>query len=65
MFYQNLAYIIHRKILKSHTKIMNLKYQLRYGTQNLNYLMDHILYLIFKVILNIPKEIMEKRLIIF
>ena len=41
------------KILKSHTKIINLKYQLRHGMKSLNYLMDHILYQIFKINLNI------------
>ena len=30
-----------------------LKYQLRHGIKNLNYLMDHILCPIFKIILNI------------
>ena len=37
---------------KSH-KIINLKYQLRYEMKNLNCLIDHILYQIFKNILNI------------
>ena len=32
---------------------MNLKYQPRYGMKNLNYLMDHMLYQMFKIILNI------------
>ena len=32
---------------------MNLKYQLRHGIKNLNYLMDQFLYQIFKIILNI------------
>ena len=31
---------------------MNLKYQLRYGRTNLNYLVDHIRYQIFKPILS-------------
>ena len=35
------------KNIKSHKKIINLKYQVRHGMKNLNYLMDHILYLIF------------------
>ena len=48
--YQILAYAIHGEILKSHTRIINLKYQLRYRMKNLNYLMDHILYQIFKII---------------
>ena len=32
---------------------MNLKYQLRHGMKSFNYLMDHILYQIFKFTLNI------------
>ena len=39
--------------LKSHTKIINSKYQLQHEIKNLNYLMDHILYQISKMILNI------------
>ena len=38
---------------KSHTKLKNLKYHFRHGMKSLNYLMDHILYQIFKIILNI------------
>ena len=52
--YQTLAFTIHEKTSKkSHTKIINLKYQLRHGLKSLNYLMDHILYQIFKIALNI------------
>ena len=32
---------------------MNLKCQLQHGMKNLSYLMDHILYKIFKITLNI------------
>ena len=53
LFYQTLVFTIHGKIQKSYTKIKNLKYQLRYGMESLNYLMDHILYKIFKIILTI------------
>ena len=42
--------------IKSYTKIINLKYKLRHRLKNLNYLMDHILYLIFKIILKIFKK---------
>ena len=35
---------------------MNLKYQLQHETINLNYLMDHVLYQIFKTILSIFKK---------
>ena len=41
-------------------KIINLKYQLQHGMKNFNYLMDHILYQIFEVILNIFKKHGEK-----
>ena len=37
----------------SHISTTKLKYQLQHGTRNLNYLIDHILYQIFKIILNI------------
>ena len=40
---------------KSHTKT-NLKYQLQGGMVNLNYLTDHILYEILKIILSILKK---------
>ena len=40
--------------MKSHTKTINLKYQLQHEMKNLNYLMDHILYQIFNITLNIP-----------
>ena len=42
----------------------NLKYQLQRGMMNLNYLMVHILYQIFKTILNIFLKIMKRRMII-
>ena len=51
LFYQNLAFTIHGKIIKDHKKIMSLKYQLRQGMKSLNYFMDHILYQIFKTII--------------
>ena len=53
LLYQIVAFSIHRKILESHTKIINLKSQLRYRMKGFNYLMDHILYQIFTVTLNI------------
>ena len=53
LLYQSLAFTIPGKILKSHTKIINLKYQLQHGMKNSNYLMVHILYQTFKIILNI------------
>ena len=53
LLYQTLSFIINRKIKKSHTKIINLKYQVRHGIKSLNYPMGHILYQIFKITLNI------------
>ena len=49
------------KNIKSHTKTKNLKYQLPRGIRKLNYVMDHILYQIFKIILNISLRNMGKR----
>ena len=43
------------KNIKRSYKIINLKYQRQHGTKSLNYLMDHILYQIFKINLNISK----------
>ena len=37
----------------SRTKIISLKHKLRHGMKSLNYLMDHILYQMFKIILRI------------
>ena len=53
LLYQILAFTIHGKIEKSHIRKINLKYQLQHGLKNLNYLMDHILYQVFKIILSI------------
>ena len=41
------------KYNKSHIRTINLKYHLQYGKKYLNYLMNHVLYMIFKVILKI------------
>ena len=49
------------KIQKSHSKVINLKYQLQHGMENLNYLMDHILYEIFKIILKIYLKMWVKK----
>ena len=56
LFYQILAFAMHGKIWKSHTRIIKLKCQLQHGMECLNYLMDHILYPIFKITLNISKK---------
>ena len=53
LLHQSLAFTIRGKIEKSHTEIINIKYQLRHLMKSLNYLMDHILYQIFKITLNI------------
>ena len=49
----NLAYIIHGKLLKILIRTIHLKHQLQHEMKNLNCLMDHVLYQIFKIILNI------------
>ena len=56
LLYQILEYTIHREMQKSHTKTMNIKYRLQCGTKKFNYLMGHILYKIFKIILNISSK---------
>ena len=54
LLHQILAFTkLGKYIKKSHTKVINLKYQLRHGMKSLNYLIDHILYQILKIILNI------------
>ena len=53
LLYQVLVFVIHGKISKSRMWIINLKHKLQHGMNNLNYLMDHVLYQIFKIILNI------------
>ena len=60
----NLSLCCTWKILKSHIRTINLKYQLQHGMKNLNYLMDHILYQIFKFILNIYLKSMGKKQLI-
>ena len=62
--YLILAFTTHEKISKSHTKTMNLKYQLQHGMRNLNYLMDNIHHQIFKTILSILSKNMRQLLII-
>ena len=43
-------------IQKSNVRTINLKYQLQHGMKNLNYLMDHIPYQVFKIILILLKK---------
>ena len=58
LLYEPLTYYMGKK-LKSHTKIINLKYQLQHEIKSLNYLMDYILYQIFKITLNISLKKQE------
>ena len=60
LFSQTSAFTLNEKISKNHIKIINSKYQLQHGMKNLNYLMDYILYKIFKVVLNVFKNIQKK-----
>ena len=49
----NLSIYYTWKDIKSHIRTINSKYQFQHGMGNLHYLMDHILYQIFNIILNI------------
>ena len=49
---------------KKSYKMINFKYQLQHGMKNLNYLMDYILYQIFRINLNISQKNMIQLLII-
>ena len=42
LLYQILAFVLRGKIQIRHSKIINLKYQLRHGMTSLIYLMDQI-----------------------
>ena len=52
----NFSNTIHRKIQKDHTKTIILKYHLWRGMKRLNYLMDHNMHQIFKIILSISSK---------
>ena len=56
LLYQTLVFTIHGQITKGHAKIKTFKYQLQHGMKNLNYLMDHILYQICNIILNVTEK---------
>ena len=60
LLYQILAPTIDAKILKSHPKTINLKYQIQHRMINLNYLMDHLLYQVFKIILSMSSKTMKQ-----
>ena len=64
LLYQILACTTHGKYKKSHMRTINSKYQLQHVIKNLNYLTDHILYQIFKIILSIFKKNKKKKLLI-
>ena len=64
LLYQFLPYAINGKMEKIHAKMINLKNLLRNGMMNLNYLMDHILYQIFKIFFNIFKKAWRKHIIL-
>ena len=49
----NLSMCYTWKNIQRHIRTINLRFQLQHGMKNLNYLMDYILYQIFKIILNI------------
>ena len=51
-----LAFTIYGKIQKSHIRTLKLKFRLEHGVKNLNYLMNHNVYQIFKIILNLYKK---------
>ena len=53
-------YYAWKNIKKSYRRTMDSKKQLQHGMKNLNYLMDHILYQTFKIILNVHLLSMEK-----
>ena len=51
-------YYIHGKLLNLNTTTLTLKYMLQLGKTNLICLMDHILFLICKIILNISSKLL-------
>ena len=55
-----IIHYIHGKIQKSHAVTINLKYLSQRGMNNFNYLIDPILYQIFKIILTISVKIHGK-----
>ena len=48
------------KCKKGHIRAISLKYHLQHGMKNLNYLMYHILYQIFQIILSISLKTWRK-----
>ena len=64
LLYKILACTIHEEMKKSQTPAIDLRYELQRGTENVTYLMNCILYQIFKTILNAFSKNIDKRLII-
>ena len=60
----NLSNFYTWKNIKNLYKSNKLKYQLQHGMPSLNYLMDHILYQIFRITLNTSLKNMRQLLII-
>ena len=60
LLYQITAFTIGEKIYKSHTKTINLKYQLQHHVKNFNYLMHHNLHPILKIFLSISSKDMKE-----
>ena len=54
-----LVFTIHGKTLNMNATTVNLKYLLQHGMMNLIYVMDLILFLIFKIILNTSSKKMK------
>ena len=62
--YQILSFTIQGKIQNSHIKMINITCLLQHRMINLNYLINHILYQIFKIILSKSSKNMKEFLII-
>ena len=64
LLYKIFAFTMHGKLLKSHKRIINLKYQLRDAMKSFNCLSDDFLFQIFEVTLNISLKKHGERVII-
>ena len=56
LLYQILPCTIHGEIQKIHTNTINLKYRLQQEIKGLSFLMDYILYQIFKTVSSISTK---------
>ena len=59
LHYQELVFTTHVRILNSHIKTLNLKYQEQHRLKSLNFLLDIIPYYTFKTILSISSRSMK------